>query len=198
MTAQFNYNDYKEECEKNGVNRTCFYQRVNALHWEIEKAISTPVRKQKKRNFKKDNQMVAQKMQKKVQTKSVSKDTFVPQTNYPSLEYQRYLRFEIKELHKSLLSIGHVGYEIRDAVNDKIRKYKKMIEDATSFYYSAIDMYVVNPKMAQKKHSESVIESIKVELSLPAEKMCPLTRTIYFEFAKIYKLNTILNKEEEE
>lgn len=187
-TTQFNYNDYKEECEKNGVNKACFYQRVNLLHWNIEEAISTPVRKQRKPNFQKDNQ---------VQTKSVSEDIFVPQTNYPSLEYKNYLRFQIKELHKASCSftspLSSHEFAIRDAIDDKIRKYKKMIEDATSFYYSAFDMYVVNPEMTQKKYSENVIESIKVELSLPDEEMCPLTRTIYFEFAKIYKLNTIVN-----
>ncbi len=184
---KYKYKDYEKICLENGISKACFYQRLYRSGWDIETTISTPVKHKKSKN---DLHSETDKKREgcKQSDSDVQTSSFQPSSAYPAQEYRKWLNTELKKMQS--IARSYTGFTGPFSPENTINQFQDLIKelDREAFHYAAMDLYVADPKAAEKKLSQECRNRIKQELLLAAESKQSLQHSIYYQFANYFKL----------
>lgn len=162
-------------CEHYKITYNCLYQRLNVLKWDLEKALTTPVKSSSEKRKKIVNEENAK-------IKHPVNKEFCIKSRYPSREYIWYLKHKISEYENSL---QFVCEEIQLVIKKHISGYKERIKKVDTFHYSNMDLYALGETSTLTQLcSAKTIENIQMAFEKPDE----LTKDIYVYFTNAYNV----------
>lgn len=150
------YSSEQDMCEKYNISKSVFYLRYHKYDWPLEKALTTPIRrhnsKQVNRNMKK--------------TIKNTNDRFYISSEYPSVEYVKYLRYKLSQEEDEQRE-KLIQNEINEIINE-------------SYWFSVMDMlYLKKIKTVRKTCPTEMIFSCNAQLKNPQG----IVKKIYKNFA---------------
>jgi len=172
------YPSVEKMCEAYKISYSVFYQRTEVLHWNLEMALTTPIKKRTGKNRK-----VLQ---------ETEKEFFQPKSRQISAEYVRYLQWKIEELRKRRLELPKEGeaVELSQELAVYVLEYEKRIEiiQKEAYWFHNMDMYIMYDEEDRKRlitPKNRILMVAKLDGVLP---MTELEKDIYVDFNKKYRI----------
>lgn len=180
------YSSEKEMCENYKIAPSTFYQRYHKYNWPLDKALTVPAKskdKTKEHSKKQSNPNEINNKYTKKQT--INRNDFSVSSEFPSIEYVKYLKWQEHSLLREQLS---------KEVLEKLECIKQEMDKihSQSFYFNIMDMlYTRKMKSIEMSYPNKVIIDCMKCLKHPQG----LIKKIYVDFAQSKMIEICCPKE---